>query len=168
MVGRQFLAGQLPRRRPAGVVLRPHVNSYRRYVPDSWAPTAVVWGEDNRTCGFRRSGHGAGRRVESRIPGADVNPYLALAATIAGGLWGIDHSSSLEPAFAGNAYQAADVDRIPSTLVEAIELFDGSEVAAEAFGAEVHHHLVNTARQEWASANRVVTDWELARNFERI
>jgi glutamine synthetase len=128
----------------------------------------VVWGEDNRTCGFRAVGSGAGRRIENRIPGADVNPYLALAATIAGGLWGIEHQLELAPAFAGSAYQAAAVSRIPSTLAEAIDRLAASEVAAEAFGPEVHHHLVNTARQEWASANRVVTDWELARNFERI
>ena len=167
-VGRHFLAGQL---RSASELLwcfAPYVNSYRRYVPGSWAPTAVVWGEDNRTCGFRTVGSGAGRRVESRIPGADVNPYLALAAAIAGGLWGIDRELDLEPAFAGNAYDATDVERLPSTLADAIEQLAQSEVAAEAFGGEVHEHLVNTARQEWASANRVVTDWELARNFERI
>ena len=167
-MGRQFLAGQLHAARQLAWCFAPYVNSYRRYVPGSWAPTAVVWGEDNRTCGFRTVGEGASRRVECRIPGADVNPYLALAASIAGGLWGIEHELELEPAFTGNAYQAPDVPRIPSTLVEAIDLLDGSEVAAEAFGPEVHHHLLNTARQEWAAANRVVTDWELARNFERI
>ena len=106
--------------------------------------------------------------MESRIPGADVNPYLALAAAIAGGLWGIEHELELEPAFTGNAYRATEVPRLPSTLVEAIDGLAESEVAAEAFGPEVHHHLLNTARQEWAAANRVVTDWELARNFERI
>ena len=106
--------------------------------------------------------------MESRIPGADVNPYLALAAAIAGGLWGIEHELELGPAFTGNAYQATDVPRIPSNLADAIDGLAGSEVAAEAFGAEVHQHLLNTARQEWEAANRVVTDWELARNFERI
>ena len=168
VVGRQFLAGQLEAAAQLAWCFAPTVNSYRRYVPDSWAPTALVWGEDNRTCGFRTVGNGAGRRVENRIAGADVNPYLALAATIAGGLWGIEHELTLEPAFTGNAYQAADLDRIPSTLIEAVELFDGSEVATEAFGSDVHRHLVNAARQEWAAANRVVTDWELVRNFERI
>ena len=167
-IGRQFVAGQLFAARQLAWCFAPYVNSYRRYVPDSWAPTAVVWGEDNRTCGFRAVGTGPGRRVESRIPGADVNPYLALAATIAGGLWGIEHELELEPAFTGNAYQAAGVTRVPSTLAEAIDLLEGSEVGAEAFGPEVHHHLLNTARQEWAAANRVVTDWDLARNFERI
>jgi glutamine synthetase len=168
VIGRQFVAGQLFAARQLAWCFAPYVNSYRRYVPDSWAPTAVVWGEDNRTCGFRAVGTGPARRMESRIPGADVNPYLALAATIAGGLWGIEHELELEPAFTGNAYQAADVPRVPSTLVEAIDVLAGSEVADEAFGPEVHHHLLNTARQEWAAANRVVTDWDLARNFERI
>jgi glutamine synthetase len=167
-VGAQFLAGQLFAADQLAWCFAPYVNSYRRYVPDSWAPTARVWGEDNRTCGFRAVGSGASRRVESRIPGADVNPYLALAAAIAGGLWGIEHELTLEPAFAGNAYRAADVPRIPTNLPEAIDALAASEVAAEAFGPEVHHHLLNTARQEWAASNRVVTDWELARNFERI
>jgi glutamine synthetase len=167
-VGRQFVAGQLFAASQLAWFFAPYVNSYRRFVPDSWAPTAVVWGEDNRTCGFRVVGAGPGRRVENRIPGADVNPYLALAASIAGGLWGIDHELELGPAFGGNAYRSNDVPRIPSNLAESIDGLASSEVAAEAFGPEVHHHLLNTARQEWASANRAVTDWELARNFERI
>ena len=167
-LGQQFVAGQLFAAKQLAWCFAPYVNSYRRYVPDSWAPTAVVWGEDNRTCGFRTVGTGPSRRIESRIPGADVNPYLALAAAIAGGLWGIEHELELGPAFTGNAYQAKDVPRIPSTLAEAIDNLSSSEVAREAFGADVHHHLLNTAIQEWAAANRVVTDWELARNFERI
>jgi glutamine synthetase len=167
-VGRQFVAGQLHAARQLAVCFAPYVNSYRRYVPGSWAPTAAVWGEDNRTCGFRLVGQGPGRRVESRIPGADANPYIALAATIAAGLYGIDHALELGDAYPANAYQAEDVPRIPTTLVEALGELEKSEVAAEAFGEDVHHHLVNTARQEWAAANRTVTDWELARNFERI
>ena len=146
----------------------PYVNSYRRYMPGSWAPTAVVWGVDNRTCGFRVVGHGEACRVECRIPGADVNPYLALAAIIAAGIWGIEHELELPPPYAGNAYDADDVTRIPSTLVEAIGELESSTMAGAAFGEDVHHHLVNTARQEWARSNPVVTDWELARNFERI
>ncbi len=106
--------------------------------------------------------------MENRIPGADVNPYIALAAAIAGGLWGIDHALELEPAFTGERLPGAGVPRIPTTLPEAISSLEASEVAAEAFGPDVHQHLVNTARQEWATANSVVTDWELARNFERI
>ena len=167
-VGAHWLAGQLHAAAQLSWCFAPYLNSYRRYVPDSWAPTAVLWGEDNRTCGFRAVGHGAGRRVENRIPGADVNPYIALAAAIAGGLWGIDHGLELEPAFTGNAYRTPGVASIPTTLPEAIAGLESSEVAAEAFGPDVHHHLVNTARQEWAKANNTVTDWELARNFERI
>ena len=101
-------------------------------------------------------------------PGADANPYLALAAIIAAGLWGIEHVLELPAPFAGNAYDAQDVARVPTTLVEAIAELEASAVAATSFGADVHHHLVNTARQEWVRANQTVTDWELARNFERI
>jgi glutamine synthetase len=167
-VAQRFVAGQIFAARQLAWCFAPYVNSYRRYVPGSWAPTAVVWGEDNRTCGFRVIGREAGRRVENRIPGADANPYIALAAAIAGGLYGIDHELALDDPFPGNAYEADHVPRIPSTLVEALGELESSAVAAEAFGDDVQHHLVNTARQEWAAANRVVTDWELARNFERI
>jgi glutamine synthetase len=113
-------------------------------------------------------GHGAGRRVESRVPGADVNPYVVLAAQLAAGLYGIDHELELGDPYPRNAYEATDVTRIPSTLIEAIDELRGSVVALEAFGPDVHHHLLNTAVQEWESFNRHVTDWELARNFERI
>jgi glutamine synthetase len=168
VVARQFLAGQLYAARELAWCAAPTLNSYRRYVPGSWAPTAAVWGEDNRTCGFRVVGQGAGRRVESRIPGADVNPYLVLAATIAAGLYGIDHELALSDPYTRNAYEATDVPRIPSTLVEAIDELRQSSVAAEAFGPEVHHHMLNTAEQEWEASNRHVSDWELRRNFERI
>ncbi len=167
-LGRHFLAGQLHAARELAWMAAPTVNSYRRYVPGSWAPTAAVYGEDNRTCGFRLVGHGAGRRVESRIPGADVNPYLVLAAAIAAGLYGVDHELEPGDPYPVNAYEATDVPRIPSTLVEAIDALRHSEVALEAFGPDVHHHLLNTAEQEWMASNRHVTDWELARNFERI
>jgi glutamine synthetase len=166
--GRRWLAGQLTAARQLSWCFAPYVNSYRRYVPGSWAPTAVVWGEDNRTCGFRAVGRGSGRRIESRVPGADVNPYVALAAAIAAGLYGIDHELDPGEPYPTNAYEAPDVDRIPATLAEALGELERSAIAAEAFGADVHQHLTNTARQEWAAANRVVTDWELARNFERI
>jgi glutamine synthetase len=168
VVGRRFLAGQLAAARELAWCAAPTVNSYRRYVPGSWAPTAVVWGEDNRTCGFRVVGTGAGRRVESRIPGADVNPYLVLAAAVAAGLYGIDHELELGEPYPRNAYEASDVPRIPTTLVEAIDELRGSKVAVEAFGTEVHHHLLNTAVQEWEASNRHVSDWELARYFERL
>jgi glutamine synthetase len=145
----------------------PYVNSYKRFQPGSWAPTAVAWGDDNRTCGLRLVGHGQGHRVESRIPGADCNPYLAFAGIIAAGLHGLEHELEPPPAFTGNAYADPDLPRVPSTLVEAIDLFRNSAVAGQAFGDDVHHHLLNTAEQEWAVANSVVTDWELCRGFER-
>ena len=167
-LGRRFLAGQLHAARELAWMAAPTVNSYRRYVPGSWAPTVAVYGEDNRTCGFRLVGHGAGRRVESRIPGADVNPYLVLAAAIAAGLYGIDHELEPGDPYSANAYEADDVPRIPSTLVDAIAELRHSAVALEAFGPDVHHHLLNTAEQEWLASNRHVTDWELARNFERM
>jgi glutamine synthetase len=167
-VGRRFLAGQLHAARELAWCAAPTVNSYRRYVPGSWAPTAAVWGEDNRTCGFRVVGRGPARRVESRIPGADVNPYLVLAAAIAAGIYGIDHELELADPYPRNAYEATDVPRIPSTLVEAIDELRSSAVSLEAFGPDVHHHLLNTAQQEWEACNRHVSDWELARYFERI
>ncbi len=166
-VFRSWLGGQLATGRELAWLYAPTVNSYKRYQPASWAPTALVWGRDNRTCGFRVVGHGESYRVESRLPGADVNPYLAFAATIAAGLHGIEHALDPGPPFIGNAYEAVDVPRVPISLVEAIAEFEGSEVAAKAFGAAVHEHLVNTARQEWLSFGRVVTDWERRRNFEQ-
>jgi glutamine synthetase len=167
-LARRFLAGQLATAQELAWCAAPTLNSYRRYVPGSWAPTAAVWGEDNRTCGFRVVGQGASRRVESRIPGADVNPYIVIAAAIAGGLYGIDYEYDLPDPYEGNAYEATDVPRIPSTLVEAIAGLRESTVASQAFGPDVHHHLLNMAEQEWLASNRHVSDWELARNFERI
>ncbi len=165
---KHWLGGLLAASRELTWLFAPNVNSYKRFMPDSWAPTAIAWGDDNRTCGLRIVGHGAHRRVESRIPGADVNPYLAYAGVIAAGLHGIENELDPGPAFEGNAYEATDVERIPSTLVEAIDLFETSPVALEAFGPEVHHHLLNTAKQEWLAFNRTVTDWELLRGFERL
>jgi glutamine synthetase len=127
-----------------------------------------VWSHDNRTCGFRVVGHGKGNRVESRLPGGDMNPYLGYAATIASGLWGIQNRVECPPIFEGNAYEAKDVPRVPSALHEAVAELEKSEVAREAFGDFVFGHLVNTARQEQIIFdNTVVTDWELYRYFER-
>ncbi len=166
--GQMFLAGQLAGARDLAWCFAPYVNSYRRYVPGSWAPTAVVWGDDNRTCGFRLVGVGPSRRVECRIPGADVNPYIALAANIASGLWGIEHGLDLTPPYTKNAYEDTTLDRIPSNIADSIALFESSELAREVFGEEVHYHLLNTARKEWDKFNSHVSDWELSRNFERI
>ncbi len=164
---RHFLGGLLASARELSWCFAPYVNSYKRYQPDSWAPTAVAYGHDNRTCGFRLVGRGPAFRVESRVPGADVNPYIAYAALLAAGLHGIEHRIEPPAPLVGNGY-TADVDHLPSTLPEAIELFEQSEVARAAFGDDVHHHLLNTAVQEWRAFNRAVTDWELRRNFERI
>ncbi len=165
---RHWLGGLVHCSRELTLLFAPTVNSYKRYQPDSWAPTAIAWGLDNRTCGLRVVGHGQGYRVESRIPGADVNSYLAIAGVIAAGLHGIEHQLDPGEAFVGNAYTDPDVEHIPSTLVEAIEAFRTSDVALAAFGADVHHHILNTAEQEWAAFNRTVTDWELRRNFEQL
>ena len=145
----------------------PTVNSYKRYQPESWAPTAIAWSVDNRTCGFRVVGHGASFRLESRIPGGDVNPYLAYAATIAAGLHGIEHGIAPPARFDGNVYAAAELARVPVSLAEATDAFATSKVAADAFGTDVHEHLLNTARQELAHFNRAVTDWERRRNFDQ-
>jgi glutamine synthetase len=162
-----YLAGMISTARELSWMFAPTVNSYKRYQPGSWAPTAVAWGRDNRTCGLRLVGHGAGTRVETRIPGADANVYLAFAAVIAGGLHGIEQGLTLAAPFEGNAYESEDVARIPWNIVEAIELLDQSGVARAAFGDDVHHHMVTTARHEWSQFNKAVTDWELRRNFER-
>lgn len=167
-VFRHWVGGLLAHSRELSLCFAPYVNSYKRYQPDSWAPTAVVWSPDNRTCGLRLVGHGAGMRVESRIPGADCNPYVAFAAVIAAGLDGIERELDCGAPYVGNGYRADDVARIPSTLVEAIDLFEGSELARRAFGEDVHFHLLHSAREEWRASNNVVTEWELRRNFERI
>ena len=163
------LPGRTAARRPrAGLVRRPDAELVPALRAGELGADGGRVGEDNRTCGFRVVGHGAARRVESRIPGADVNPYLVLAAAIAAGIYGIDHELELADPYPTNVYEATDVPRIPSTLVEAIDALRTSAVALEAFGPEVHHHLLNTAQQEWEASNRHVSDWELARYFERI
>ena len=166
-LGEQFLAGQLATLRELTLLLAPNVNSYKRFQPDSFAPTAVVWGRDNRTCALRLVGHGQSLRVENRVPGGDANPYLALAAVIAGGLHGIEQGLTLEPELIGDAYRA-DARRVPATLRDATELFDASPVARAAFGDEVVDHYVNAARVELAAFDAAVTDWERIRSFERM
>jgi glutamine synthetase len=166
-VFRGWLGGLVAHSGELAWLFAPNVNSYKRYQPGSWAPTALAWGRDNRTCGFRVVGHDGGYRVESRIPGADCNPYLALAATIAAGLHGIEHGEQPPPRFEGNAYDAPDVPRVPWNIVDAITELQNSEVAAKAFGRDVHQHLVNTAKQEWVAFAHVVTDWERRRGFEQ-
>jgi glutamine synthetase len=165
---RWYLGGLMATAREFSLLFAPTVNSYKRFQPGSWAPTAIGWGVDNRTLGFRVVGHGSGLRVESRIPGSDANSYHAFAATIAGGLYGI--TKQIEPPlpYAGNGYTADDLERVPWTFPDAIELWRNSEIAAECFGEDVHHHVLVHAEAEWLAFNQTVTDWERARYFERI
>jgi glutamine synthetase len=163
----RFLAGQLAAMRDLTLLYAPQINSYKRFVPGSFAPTAVAWGQDNRTCSMRVVGHGQSLRVENRLPGADVNPYLALAAMIAAGLHGIDGELELEPAFEGNAYES-DKPTVPDTMYAARDLFAESALAREAFGQEVVDHYLNRAAVELAAYEAAVTDWEKFRGFERL
>jgi len=162
-----FIAGQLATLRELTLFLAPNINSYKRYVEGSFAPTAVAWGLDNRTCALRVVGKGHSLRVENRVPGGDVNQYLAVSALIAGGLYGIENELELEPIFEGNAY-GSDAPTIPSTLREAAELFKVSDVAAAAFGADVVEHYLNNARIEQLAFDSAITDWERVRGFERF
>ena len=164
---RHFLAGQIATMRDLTLFFAPNINSYKRYVDGSFAPTAVAWGLDNRTCSLRVVGHGHSLRVENRVPGGDVNQYLAVAALIAAGLHGIDNELELEPIFEGNAY-GSDAPRVPTTLREAADLFAASDIARTAFGPEVVDHYLNNARVELAAYDAAVTDWERVRGFERF
>ncbi|MET8505894.1 glutamine synthetase family protein [Streptomyces sp. NPDC004787] len=166
-VMRHFLAGQLAALRDFSLLYAPNINSYKRFQPGSFAPTAVAWGRDNRTCALRTVGHGRSTRFENRLPGGDVNPYLAVAGMVAAGLYGIEQRLELPPACTGNAY-TADYAHVPTTLREAAELWENSEIAKAAFGAEVVAHYRNMARVELDAYDAAVTDWELRRSFERM
>jgi glutamine synthetase len=163
----RFLAGQLACLQELTLFYAPQINSYKRYVHGSFAPTAVAWGHDNRTCSLRVVGHGQSQRLENRLPGADVNPYLALAAMIAAGLHGVDNELELEPPFEGSAYDS-DKPRVPHNLYGARDLFAASDVAREAFGQEVVDHYLNRAKIELDAFEASVTDWERFRGFERL
>jgi glutamine synthetase len=164
---RHFLAGQIACLRDFMLFFAPNINSYKRYAKGSFAPTAVAWGKDNRTCSLRVVGHGGSLRVENRIPGGDVNPYLAISAMIAAGLYGIENELPLEDEFAGNAYET-DKPHVPTNLREAHDLLAASEAARPAFGDEVVEHYLNMARVEIEAFEAAVTDWERYRNFERL
>ena len=163
----RFVAGVLATAADFTLLYAPNVNSYKRFADGSFAPTTIAWGSDNRTCAVRLVGQGAGARMENRIPGADVNPYLALAAMLAGGLHGIENDLPLPDELVGNAY-TSDRPRVPSTLAAAREAFATSAVARGALGDEVVDHYVNMADVELAAFNAAVTDWELRRGFERL
>src|SRR6478735_7345824 len=164
---RSFIAGQLATLRELTLFYAPNINSYKRFALGSFAPTAIAWGMDNRTCALRVVGHGHGMRVECRAPGGDVNQYLAVSALIAGGLHGIEQELELPEALEGNAYTSG-ADCLPTTLAEAADLFDKSEIARSAFGDDVVDHYLNNARIEVNAFNAAVTDWERVRGFERL
>jgi glutamine synthetase len=166
-VMRHFLAGQLAALREFSLLYAPNINSYKRFRPGSFAPTAVAWGHDNRTCALRVVGHGPSLRLENRVPGGDVNPYLALAAMVAAGLDGVDRELELPEGCAGDAY-TAPYERVPGSLREAAALWSGSALAEAAFGPEVVAHYANMARVEQEQFDTAVTDWELRRSFERM
>ncbi|MFF1836327.1 glutamine synthetase family protein [Streptomyces sp. NPDC058231] len=164
---RHFLAGQLAALREFSLLYAPNINSYKRFRPGSFAPTAVAWGHDNRTCSLRVVGHGRAMRFENRLPGGDVNPHLAVAGLVAAGLHGIEQKLELPEPCTGNAYTAG-YDHVPTTLREAAGLWEHSEVAKAAFGEEVVAHYLNMARVELDAFDTAVTDWEIRRSFERL
>ena len=163
----QFIAGVLATMREFTLLYAPNINSYKRFAAGSFAPTAVAWGLDNRSCAVRLVGHGPSARMENRLPGGDVNPYLALGGMLAGGLYGIENELALEDELVGNAYDS-DKPHVPHTLRDARELFAASDIARSAFGDDVVDHYVNMADVELAAFDAHVTDWELARSFERM
>jgi glutamine synthetase len=165
---RSFLAGQLACLRELTLLLAPNVNSYKRYASQSFAPTTVAWGNDNRTCALRVVGHGPSLRFENRVGGADLNPYLALSAIIASGLHGVDEGLELGAACEGSAYADRSHARVPRTLTDARELFASSAVARHAFGDDVVEHYLNAADVELEAFQAAVTDWERVRGFERL
>ncbi|MGW4731236.1 glutamine synthetase family protein [Streptomyces shenzhenensis] len=166
-VMRHFLAGQLAALRDFSLLYAPNINSYKRFQPGSFAPTAVAWGHDNRTCALRVVGHGRSLRFENRLPGGDVNPYLAVAALVAAGLYGVEQRLELPEPCPGNAYTAGFA-HVPTTLREAAALWTASPIARAAFGDEVVDHYHNLARVELDAFDAAVTDWELRRSFERM
>lgn len=165
---RSFLGGLIKYGRELCYFFAPTVNSYKRYQAASWAPTSLAWSHDNRTTGFRIVGHGDALRIENRMPGADANPYLAYAATIAAGLRGIDEQLDCDEPYRGNAYVDRTLPRLPQSLEEAAELLAGSQVARDAFGADAVEFYVHTARLECRACRAAVNDWDRSRYFERI
>jgi glutamine synthetase len=162
-----FVAGVLATMSEFTLLYAPNINSYKRFANGSFAPTAVAWGEDNRTCAVRLVGHGPSARMENRVPGGDVNPYLAIAAMLAGGRHGIDEGLELEPGLTGNAYHS-DKPHVPHTLREARDVWAASSIARATFGDEVVDHYTNMADVELKAFDAAVTDWELNRSFERM
>ena len=164
----QFVAGVLATMADFSLLYAPNINSYKRFAAGSFAPTSIAWGLDNRTCAVRLVGHGPSARMENRVPGGDVNPYLALAAMLAGGLHGIEQALELEDELVGSAYTSEDHAKVPHTLRAARDAFTDSAVARAAFGDAVVDHYTNMADVELAAYEAAVTDWELIRGFERM
>jgi len=164
---RHFLGGLMAAARDLSLLVAPNINSYKRYASASWAPVHIVWGRDNRTCGFRVVGSGGSLRIENRFPGGDTNPYLAYAAVIAAGLHGIEQLIEPPAEFEGNGYTAKGLPRVPRSLYEAIEAFDTSPLPRLLFGTDVAEHYLNMARVEQASFDAAVTSWERQRYLER-
>jgi len=165
-VFKQFLAGQIACLKELAIFIAPTINSYKRFAAGTWAPTTLAWGHDNRTCGFRIVGHGQGLRTETRIPGGDANPYLAFAALLAAGLYGIENELPLPPALEGNAY-VSDAERFPHSLREAIAALEGGTMARPALGDDVIDHYLNYAHTEQRLFDQAVTCYERERMFER-
>jgi glutamine synthetase len=164
---RHFVAGQLACMSEFALLSAPNVNSYKRLAPDAFAPTAIAWGRDNRTCPVRVIGRGESLRIEYRVPGGDANPYLAVASIIAAGLHGVDRELPLPAPFVGNAFSSG-LPRLPETLAESVALWEASDVARDAFGADIVGHYATAGRAELAAYQREVTDWERRRGFERL
>jgi glutamine synthetase len=162
-----WIAGVLATLREFTLLYAPTINSYKRYQKGTFAPTGVAWGLDNRTCALRVIGHGQSLRPENRVPGGDVNPYLAISAIIAGGLYGVENELPMPDPLAGNAY-SSEVDHLPTTLRDAAQLFEESAVARAAFGGDMVEHYLNQARIEVEAYDAAVTDWERIRGFERL
>jgi glutamine synthetase len=165
---RHFLGGLMRYSRELSLFFAPTVNSYKRFEAMSWAPTRQAWATDNRTTGFRVVGHGPSFRVENRMPGADANPYLAFAAMLAAGLAGVDETIECGPEYQGNAYVDPSLPALPTTLRDALDLFEQSDLARRSFGADVVEHYVHAGRLEVQQFDAAVTDWERRRYFERI
>jgi glutamine synthetase len=166
-LGRNYLAGIQAHLGELSLLFAPNINSYKRFQPGTFAPTAIKWGRDNRTCALRLVGSGLGLRVENRVPGGDANPYLAVAGMIAAGMDGIEKKSALEPIFTGNAY-ALETQRVPTSLKEARDIWVNSQWVTDTFGADVQKHYAHMADTEIDAFSRAVTDWERFRSFERM
>lgn len=162
-----FIQGLIDTTAEFMILWAPNVNSYKRYQPGSWAPTTLGWAPDNRTVTHRLVGKNNSLRIESRVPGADCNPYLALSGILAGGIYGIENNLALSDPLKGNAYLMSDAKHLPYCLIDAVKLFENSLVAKSSFGDDVHYHLLNMAYREWLAFNNSVTDWELKRYFEK-